>query len=374
MKPRITAGLVVLVHLTLLVSRPASAVTTFATGSDSDPAADCHYSSVTAQLSATGALSYTVYGDCGGAPIGGHLSYDPRAQAFSEKFFNSVNFEDSGSCPADPWTTGAVCSGQKVAARSADPKLNEILRPEFAPYSRGVPASASLFQNAFAHATRPNPPGAPVNAAAKTTVLWTSVQVRWLAPDESGNRPFVQFMVQARPQGAAGAAWSTLGDVPRQGTYDVTFRLPPRVAGYSAWEIRTCSVTALTQSCTGALTPEVTSNALTRPSTQSFGATQHPTVTGVTAHTGATAGVSSQGTVSPPPVASPNPILTRPLQSPLVAPATPNPILTRPSQGKPVPPPPATKPVFTKPQPPANPQAPATTAPPSALHPAGSLN
>lgn len=247
--------------LGLFAAHPAAAGTTF---TSSDPAADCRYSSVTAQISATGAITYDVYGDCGGSAIGGKLSYDPGTQRFSEHFFNSVEFEDMGTCPADPWSRGAYCTGQKISAQGNNVAQVQ-LNPALAPFSLQVASSAQLFQRAYASAARPNPPGAPVNGRVHTTVLWQSIRVRWLAPDESGNRPFVDFNVQARPQGAEGAAWSTVGTVPRGGTnYDVTLRMPALVAGYKGWDVRACSVTALAQTCTSPLASDLSSSVLTR--------------------------------------------------------------------------------------------------------------
>src|SRR5215471_9845463 len=63
---------------------------------------NCTYRSVTAAINEKGAVTYTVAGDCGGAPMSGTLSYDPHSRVFHEKFFQSANFESMGDCPADP--------------------------------------------------------------------------------------------------------------------------------------------------------------------------------------------------------------------------------------------------------------------------------
>jgi hypothetical protein len=359
-------------------AQPASASESF--GSNDNPASDCRYSSVTAQIQATGAVIYDVFGNCGGAPIGGKLMYDQHTQRFSEVFFNSVKFEAIGSCPADPWTRGAVCTGQKVSAQGNDPnQILASLNPALAPFSLQVQAAAQLFQRAYASAVRPNPPSAPVNGSAQTTVLWREVRVRWLAPDESGNRPFVEFNVQARPQGASGAAWSTVGNVPRQGnSYDVSLRMPPMIAGYTGWDVRACSVTAFTQTCTSPLATDVSSNALAR---QPYSKPQTP-VTGVTVQTGAGAVGSfnaSAAAVTPNPVA-PNPVLTSPVVQPSLAPQAPNAAFGRPVSAvplapstAPVAPSTAPSPILTRPQTqsPIYSQPPRAVAPPSALRPPG---
>lgn len=356
MIPRNTLGPIALAAA-LLVAQPVFASASF--GGPGDPIASCQYTSVTAQISATGVFTYNVLGNCDGMPIGGKLAYDPRAKSFQEVFFNSVEFQTMGNCPGDPWTTGAPCNSQKMNARGNDQaKLQAALDITQAPFSARVQAAAQLFQSAAARATRPNPPAPPVNTTAHSTVLWRDVQVQWLAPDESGNRPFVQFAVEARPQGAAGAAWTKLGDVPRQGAnYDVTLRLPPRVAGYNGWDIRTCSVTVLAQSCAAVVTPDVTSNALSRKSTQSYGAAQAGVVPVVTGRPGV-ATMPSQG----PTTAQPDPT---------------NGVAARPGVFKtpaPVPPAPTPNPILTRPATPATPQPPRPTAPASVLHTPGTMH
>jgi hypothetical protein len=310
-------------------------------------------------VNASGVYIYDVSGSCSGKAIGGRLSYDPRARVFHEKFFNSVQFESMGNCPADPWAVGALCSGQRITAQGSDAALIEAdLDPAKAPFTLRVQGSTALFQNAVAHAARPNPPGAPVGLAAKTTVLWRQVQVRWLAPDESGNRPYLQFAVQVRPRGATGAAWSRLADVPRQGTsYDLAFNLPAPVAGYQGWDVRACSVTALAESCTSAVEPDVTSNALTRQSSQKLVAA--PPAPSVRVDQPAT---PAGGVGAPAGAATARPIIGTPAPHPV-----PNPILTRPSSGIPAP-----QPRTITPSGAATP--PSTVMPPSTLQKSGTLH
>jgi hypothetical protein len=80
---------------------------------------------------------------------------------------------------------------------------------------------------------------------------------RWLAPDESGDRPYLRFVVQARPQNAEGAAWVDVIKVARQAqlAYVANGTLPARSAGIPGWDVRVCALTELASSCTPALTP-----------------------------------------------------------------------------------------------------------------------
>jgi hypothetical protein len=279
--------------------------------------------------------------------MSGTLSYDPHSRVFHEKFFQSANFESMGDCPADPWTTGAVCTNQKVRVVAgasndkADPNQFDLRN---APFSISLADSVALFQPALANASRPGPPGPPVNVAAQATVLWRDIHVRWLAPDESGNRPYLQFRVQVRPQGATGAAWDTLADVPRaSGTsYDLGFKLPAMPAGYTGWTVRACSLTALAETCSAEIAPEVTSNALARQDGQLYHAVQPAPVPGPgvratvsppmpnAAYRPAPVQASPTQTVAP--VPAPNPgVKTAPAVPPGPTTAPPNPVLTRPA-------------------------------------------
>ena len=98
------------------------------------------------------------------------------------------------------------------------------------------------------------PPGIPVNLSS--TYALGRVSAKWLAPDASGDRPFLGFLVQVRPQNAEGAAWTDIGTVPWHAALDyrLTAKVPANPA-IPAWDVRVCSTTTLTASCSPAQTP-----------------------------------------------------------------------------------------------------------------------
>src|ERR1700751_53394 len=52
-------------------------------GNDVEVSAEvCQYTSVTAQLSASGAVAYTAYGNCSGFAMSGNLSFEPLTQRY----------------------------------------------------------------------------------------------------------------------------------------------------------------------------------------------------------------------------------------------------------------------------------------------------
>jgi hypothetical protein len=161
-------------------------------------------------------------------------------------------------CPADPWTTGVACHDQQVSAKNADP--GQLINQPV-PLSRSVANAAQVFQTARANAAKPNPPGPPVNLQAVTRGLGTNVTavVSWLKPDEQApNGPFVDFIVEARPINAQGAAWTRLGGLAKHPAlnYSLAIKLPPPVPGTAGWELRACSTTMFARTCTNPLIPE----------------------------------------------------------------------------------------------------------------------
>jgi hypothetical protein len=286
---------------------------------------NCVYQSVTAQVSASSAVVYHAMGDCGGRSISATLSFDPRSHQYKEKFFDLVNFEDTGTCTDDPWRMHGICSGQLIRVQGKDSDIQRDLNPADAPFSRGDEGSIAMFRDAYA-AGQPNPPRPPVNVAAQATLTWNQMRVQWLAPDESGNHPFFEFRLQVRPGGAEGAAWTTLKDVPRAAGpgYDVKVMLPPRVAGYRTWDVRACSLADQSQTCSDALTPAMASTPV-RPAAQSSAALAQPG-SGVKLHPNAQRNVGVAGSdpvvvSSAPPIKAPVvPALKAPVVSPVPVP------------------------------------------------------
>ncbi len=238
------------VILSLMLASTASAYT------GQDPVItyrSCSFTQVTAQLGPDGSIKYNVMGTCDGSPITGQLAYGLNQQMKEQFIFGGSEIRSVAVCPADPWTTGAACRDQQVSAKGADPGR---LVHSPVPLSRAVTGAAEIFQTARANAALPKPPGAPVNPQA---VIRSSnrAAVSWLGPDQQGNNgPYLNFIVEARPLRAEGAAWITLGNLPRHNApdYRLTVQLPPPVKGTEGWELRTCSTTALTRTCTGPFT------------------------------------------------------------------------------------------------------------------------
>jgi hypothetical protein len=244
----------------------------------------CSYDSnngVTASLTATGAVIFSVNGHCQNGPnpsgvVNGKLSYDPVTNRFSERlvfvdgeFANEI--DTTGFCAANPWTNPAslACSNQAVNIKGdfgpADAAISS--GAALAPFSLvAIPESypsitltgvQELFVNALAHASRPNPPASPVQVQAQSFLQQPLVSVHWLAPDESGDRPFTHFVVQARASAVPGSPWIVLGDTARNtsGSYSVTYRLPEQAGSPPGWFITACSATTLAMTCSGPITP-----------------------------------------------------------------------------------------------------------------------
>ena len=207
---------------------------------------NCGFTQVTAQLGPDGTVRYTIAGTCNGAPISGQLTYATNQQMSERFFYSGAELRTTAICPADPWVTGVQCQNPLVSAKGADPGA---LIHSPVPLSRFVDNAAQAFQTARANAALPKPPGPPVNATA-TMRFGGKATVTWLGPDQQGAfGRYLNFNVEARPQRAEGAAWIRLGSLPRQ--------LPPPVAGTGGWELRTCSTTVLTSTCTHPIVPTI---------------------------------------------------------------------------------------------------------------------
>jgi hypothetical protein len=216
----------------------------------------CTFAQVSAALGPDGGVQYNVMGTCDGNPITGKMAYSPSQQKMQEGFFyRGAKVQTVAQCPNDPWTTGAPCQDQKVSAQGAnvDPILTQPV-----PLSLRVVGAANVFQNARANAAKPNPPGPPVNFKAVILGMGPSTVVSWLGPEQQGPYgPYLDFVVEARPQNAAGAAWTRLGGTGRHAAanYQLTVKLPPPVAGTPGWELRACSTTVLASTCSASLIP-----------------------------------------------------------------------------------------------------------------------
>ncbi len=210
--------------------------------------ASCYYKDIQAHIGPSGAITYKVYGSCSGADVSGQVAYSNGK--FQESFIisNHGKISTLGYCDTDPWATAANCHDQLVQSTGAyDPALSSS-----APLT--LIGGGEGFHQAFLHATRPNPPGIPVNLAS--TYAPGRVTATWLAPDASGDRPFLGFLMQVRPQNAEGAAWTDIGTIPWHAALDYRLagKVPPNPA-VPAWEVRVCSTTALAASCAPPQTP-----------------------------------------------------------------------------------------------------------------------
>jgi hypothetical protein len=242
------------------------------------PDYSCRIGQVTAQLGPDGSIKYNLTGNCGNNPITGQMAYSPSQHKMNERFYyGGADVTAMATCPADPWTSGAPCQDQKISAKGADPGPLLNFR---VPLSLVVAGSGAVFQNARATASKPNPPGPPVNAKAVTHALPGTATVFWLGPDEHAPYgPYLDFIVEARPQNAQGAAWTRLGGLARHAAadYQLAVKLPAPVPGTAGWELRACSTTSLATTCTSPLipTPDMTMLKQT-PSTSFKGAIQTP--------------------------------------------------------------------------------------------------
>jgi len=223
---------------------------------------NCSFTSVTAEFGPDGSIRYNVLGTCNGSPLSGQMAYGTNQQMQEKFYFKGAQISTKAICPADPWISGATCEDQKVAAKGADPGPLLYSR---VPLSTDV-VSAQVFQNAHANAARPKPPGPPVNAKAIMRLTLSNkierANVSWLGPDQQGSYgPYLNFVVEARPQHAEGAAWVKLGGVTRHAApgYQLMVQFPPAPQGTAGWELRTCSTTVFTSTCTGPIIPTAAS-------------------------------------------------------------------------------------------------------------------
>lgn len=218
---------------------------------------NCSFNQVTAQLGPDASIRYNGMGECNNVVMTGEMSYGPN-QTMAEKFFyKGATLRVTALCPADPWSTGAPCRDRRINAQGIDP----------GPFLQlSVPLSLRIerqfvFQQARANAAKPAPPGAPVNPKGLLRVIPPSnltAHVSWLGPsEEAPNGPYLNFVIQARPQNSAAAAWTQVGTTPRRSAvnYALVVRLPPPVKGTNGWELRACSATVLATTCTSPFLP-----------------------------------------------------------------------------------------------------------------------
>ncbi|MCB1053617.1 MAG: hypothetical protein KIT39_14735 [Nitrospirales bacterium] len=219
----------------------------------------CKLTELTARLGPDGSIRYSIMGTCYNNPITGELAYATNRQMAEQFIYRGAKFRTTAVCPDDPWISGATCEDQLVSAQGADPGH---LIYQKVPLSRYVISEPQVFQHAKANATRPNPPGPPVNARAEIRGGGNAT-VYWLGPDQQGNfGPYLNFVVEARPKGAEGATWTKLGGINRHSApdYRVGVKIPEPIPGFSGWELRTCATTVLARTCTGPFSPTLAFN------------------------------------------------------------------------------------------------------------------
>lgn len=219
----------------------------------------CSFTTATAEFGPDGSIRYNVMGTCNGSPITGEMGYGTDQRMKERFFYGGAQIRTSAICPADPWISGVACEDQKVSATGANPGPLLYSR---VPLSTSVVGAAQVFQNAHANASHPKPPGPPVNVKAiMRFTLSNQIEravVSWLGPDQQGSfGPYLDFIVEARPQKAEGAAWVKLNGIRRHAApgYQVIVQFPPAPQGTTGWEVRTCSATVFTRTCTGPLIP-----------------------------------------------------------------------------------------------------------------------
>lgn len=221
----------------------------------------CTFAQLTGELGPDGSITYKVMGDCSYGTITGQMTYSTNQQ-MAEKFrYGQAVITSSATCPSDPWIANVTCQDPSILVRDA--QANDKFLDYPVPLSAWVPNARLAFQRARANATRPKPPGAPVNAKAEMRPYvgnGARATVSWLAPDQQGQfGPFLNFVVEARPAKAEGAAWVRLGSVAHHTTQDyrLTVQLPPPVRGTTGWELRACSTTVFASTCTMPLVPTI---------------------------------------------------------------------------------------------------------------------
>ena len=224
----------------------------------------CSVQSVRARLGADGiSVKYSVDGSCPGGLVSAELAF--RGGKFQEVFDLGAAgvLRSKGDCSDNPWVKAARC--ENVQVQGQGPRVSALLADQpysptgevSAPFSLQVAGAADAFRRAHDSAERPNPPIAPVGVQLTQPIGTRSVKASWIAPDESGDRPFLHFLVQARPHAMEGAAWVDLGKVNRWASarYSATMRLPPALQGTDGWDVRVCSATGLAMTCGEAVEP-----------------------------------------------------------------------------------------------------------------------
>ena len=214
----------------------------------------CQLTQVSARLGPDGSTHYSILGTCNGSSISGELAYASNHQTAEKFSYRGAQFTTRAICPEDPWISSTTCEDQQVIAKGADP--GSLLQFPV-PLSRHVVRSSEVFQHAKTHATKPNPPGPPVKARAEIR-FGRNTTVFWLGPGQEGQfGPYLNFVVEARPKGAEGAAWTSLGGTKRHTApdYRLSVKLPEPIAGFPGWELRACSTTVLAKTCTGPFIP-----------------------------------------------------------------------------------------------------------------------
>jgi hypothetical protein len=207
---------------------------------------------------------YWVMGTCGTVAVRGEMAFS--GGRFDESFeVGTQGFVRSrGLCSDDPWTRPADCGD--TAVRYEGLSGVDVEGPNVkAPISLNVPGAMAEFQRALAVAERPQPPNPPAQVEVTHALGTRKVRVAWLAPDESGDRPFLDFLLQARPRAAAGAAWTSVGTVPRGTTtsYAVSRELPAAGTAILSWDVRVCAATRLAATCSEPQAPRsVAGNAI----------------------------------------------------------------------------------------------------------------
>ncbi|MGD9850855.1 MAG: hypothetical protein AB7T38_06295 [Nitrospirales bacterium] len=218
----------------------------------------CNFTTVSAEYGPDGSIRYNLMGACNGTPITGQMAYGTNQQMAEKFYYKEAQIRTTAICPADPWISGVPCEDQQVATKGADPGS---LIYQKAPLSLRVVGAPQMFQNAHANAAHPKPPGPPVNTKAVLRSGFTSIPkatVSWLGPDQQGAYgPYLNFIVEARPQHAEGAAWIKLGGISRHTAqdYQLVVQFPPTPQGIKGWEVRACSTTVFTRTCSGPIIP-----------------------------------------------------------------------------------------------------------------------
>ncbi len=250
----------------------------------------CSVQSVRARLGPDGAsVKYWVEGTCPSGNVSGQVAF--RNGAFNEVYDlgGTGILRSRGDCSDNPWVKAARC--ENVAVQGEGPGVSALLAEQpyspggeiGAPFSLNVPGASAAFRKAHDTAERPNPPIAPVGVRATQSIGSKSVQLSWLAPDESGDRPYLHFLVQARPRSMEGAAWTDLGRIDRgsKTAYATSVRLPPPVPGVEGWDLRLCSATALAVTCGAPQAPtSVAGNAISTAPVINSATPANPSVRG----------------------------------------------------------------------------------------------